>query len=153
MLETLRYITPVIESEAAEVDRRLIRGRVSAVGRNYTQLTDVNRSKKFIERKAGRDERRSATQDAVIWFASTAMEDPGRSALVEALWSPLFRYARPIVLPFSFLDVDEEIGGLLALARRSYIEGNRLEARFNAIKIREKADELIRLCDQIPAMR
>jgi hypothetical protein len=155
MLETLKYIRPIIENDARQIDITLIRNRTAAVAKNFTQLTDVNRSQKFMERKGGLDERRSAHQDAVLWFAATAIEDPDRASMVEALWSPLFSYARTnrLFVPVGFWDVHEEINGLLSTVRRSYLDGNRIETRFNAIKIREKANELIRLCDGIATVR
>jgi hypothetical protein len=150
MLETLKYIRPIIENDARQIDITLIRNRTAAVAKNFTQLTDVNRSQKFMERKGGLDERRSAHQDAVLWFAATAIEDPDRASMVEALWSPLFSYARTnrLFIPVGFWDLEETAMGLHSQLRSAFLSGNRIEARFLLIKLRENSMSMLQAVDQ-----
>jgi hypothetical protein len=153
MIETLKF-TGGKEAEAQQLDQELIDGRRSIVGTNLAQMTGIRRSEKFVARKAGLSTdmpRRSETQDHLQWIAATAIEDPNRMARVEAFWTPVFDYARSrrIITPVDFWSVQEQIEGLLSTVRRSFLDGNRMEARFSVIKIRECASDLLRLCDSI----
>lgn len=155
MIETLKLINETLP-RARDLDREIGRERTRIISRNLTEITGVNRSSgKFAERKAGiaDEDRRSQNEDELIWFGAAAIESVDLSARWAALWTPLFNYAANLkrkYRPADFWGVQEEANALLANVRTSYVRGDRIETRFAAIQLRQKADELIRLCDAMP---
>jgi hypothetical protein len=143
--------------EARSLDLGLIKRRESIVGQNYYQMTGIRRSEKFVGRKAGKSDdkpRASQNEQAVIWFACAAMEDPERAARVAAFWRPLFDFARLqngiIIRLRDFWEVEDETNALLSNLRRAVMQANRIEARFLLVQLRQKTDEMLRIVDTIP---
>lgn len=141
--------------EARRLDRLLIRRRIHIVRRNLTEIEKVNRSPKYIQRLAGgsaEDIRRSRTEAAVEWFAAAAADHPDMAARFQAFWIPLFESATP-VRPREFWQVYDEIESLLGAARQAFTHSNVIELRFVAVKIKEKAKELLVSADIIQRMK
>lgn len=133
----------------------MIRRRIHIVRRNLIEIENVNRSAKYIQRLAGgapEDMRRSRTEAEVEWYAAAAAGSPEMSARFQAFWIPLFGSATP-VRPREFWQVYDEIESLLGAARQAFTHSNVIELRFVAVKIKEKAKELLVSADIIQRMK
>lgn len=129
----------------------MIRHRIHIVRRNLIEIENVNRSAKYIQRLAGgapEDMRRSRTEAEVEWYAAAAAGSPEMSARFQAFWMPLFESAN-IIRPREFWDIYDEIEALLGRARQAFAGRSSIELRFVAIKIREKAGEMLTSADLI----
>lgn len=153
MLETLDKLENRFREDARLIDKSIIKRRTHIVQANISQIEGLNRSAKHIQRLAGgtpNDPRKSRTEQFVEWFIATGGEHRDSALQMQAFLIPVFaELASNGQRERDFWEVHDEVYGLLGMARNAYFSGDRIQARFAAVQMMEKAREMLVLADTV----
>lgn len=153
MLETLEKLENRFREDARTVDKSIIRRRTHIVQANISQIEGLHRSTKHIQRLAGgtpNDPRKSRTEQFVEWYLATGGEHRDSALQMQAFLIPMFSdLASNGLRKRDFWEVHEEVYGMLGVARNAFISGDRIQARFAAVQMMEKAREMLILADTV----